>query len=196
MAEELSAEAIRIKKKMAREAPSRSELELARSRLQQRARRQKAKQFALMEKEVDDAYAELLASFKKSGVGTMEEYEAQLKAELVAEGRAAAESAARVAAFLGDARARDGSLPSPDDMVDVALELSLRHDGGPAVRLVALLVEAGLAATVEDAAPLCWAPIGKALTTALTDLLWTRRRSNGGNRRWVWVPPSTDGRDG
>lgn len=196
MAEELSPGAIRVMKLVAQRRPSRSELDLARSRLQQRTRRQAAKQYVQDEKDMDDAYDEMLAEFKKSGFSTMLEFEAHLGVLSDAKDRAAAESTARVAAFLGAARARAGSLPSPDDMVDVALELSLRHDGGPAVRLVSLLVEAGLATTVEDAAPLCWSPIGKALTSALTSMLWTRRRANGGNRRWVWLPPATGGRDG
>lgn len=190
---ELSPAARRIAAAVVADRPSRTELNRARDHLQQRNSRSRAKQYVLEEQEDARQSREWLAAFERSGFATWVEFDAHQMALEAAEAQVEAERAARVSAFLGDARARDGSCP---DLIDVALELSYRHDGGPAVRLVALLVEAGLASTVEEAAPLCWAPTGKALAAALTTLLWTSRRSCGGNRRHVWVPPSTGGRDG
>ena len=68
----------------------------------------------------------------------------------------------------------------------VARELTQRHLGGRPVKLVALLLEAGLATTAEDAARVCMAQTGKDLAAALHALKWTRTIRAG---RYWWAPP-------
>ena len=68
----------------------------------------------------------------------------------------------------------------------VARELTQRHLGGRPVKLVDLLLEAGLAATQEDAAWVYKAQVGQDLTAELHALKWTRSRRRTG---YVWVPP-------
>ena len=73
----------------------------------------------------------------------------------------------------------------------VARELTQRHLGGRPVKLVALLLEAGLATTPEDAAWVCKAQVGQDLTAELHALKWTRKRRAG---RYWWVPPRACGK--
>ena len=68
----------------------------------------------------------------------------------------------------------------------VARELTQRHLGGRPVKLVALLLEAGLAATHEDAIWVGKAQVGKDLAAELHALKWTRKRRGAG---YVWMPP-------
>ena len=68
----------------------------------------------------------------------------------------------------------------------VARELTQRHLGGRPVKLVALLLEAGLATTPEDAAWVCKAQVGRDLTAELHALKWTRTRRGTG---YWWAPP-------
>ena len=101
----------------------------------------------------------------------------------------AEEARQRQLTFTGMTEAvQSATLP---DAGTIALSLSRKHVDGKQVRLVVLMVEAGIAATIEEAAPLVKTQRGKDLCAALKALGWTNRRSYGGNRPFVWIPPKT-----
>ena len=122
----------------------------------------------------------------------MQEVDAQLqertdrqRVEREAREEAERAQAAKALAFAQGITDEHG-LPAADA---VALELTQRHLGGrrgQTRRVGALLLEAGLATTAEDAAWVCWTQVGKDLAAALHALKWTRSRRGAG---YVWVPP-------
>ena len=132
--------------------------------------------------------ASLARRAKEAGL-TVQELDAQLQARadrqrVEREAREEAEraQAAEALAFVGGITDEHG-LPAA---YAVARELTQRHLGGRPVKLVALLLEAGLATTAEDAAWVCKAQVGKDLAAELHMLKWTRSRRGTG---YWWAPP-------
>ena len=68
----------------------------------------------------------------------------------------------------------------------VARELTERHLGGRAAKLVDLLLEAGLAATPDAAVGVCRSQVGQDLAAELKALKWTCKMHKGKPR---WMPP-------
>ena len=171
--------------------PSSYLLRQERGRLKLRNERAKARKLAQFEQELADDERAFAIAFAHSGYATEEEYidslNDQAELEEAAAEQAQAEQAAAVAAFLGEHGA--ASAQAQPDAVDLALELSRRHVGGPPAALVDLVMEIGMATNAEDAMAWALSKPGKALTAALSSLGWTRRRENGGNRRFRWWPP-------
>ena len=130
---------------------------------------------------------------KPSGL-TPEEYDARQserlatrQAQRAADRRAAEATEQKRLAFVLETVNLDQRLP---DAGAVALALSRRHDGGRPVKLAALMVEAGMAETTEDAVPLCRQLQGQDLAEALRSLGWVRRWRSG---VLMWKPPWTRG---
>ena len=137
---------------------------------------------------VEHMKASLARLAKEAGL-TVQEFDAQLQARedrrrVEREAREEAERA-QVAEALAFARGitDEHGLPAA---YAVARELTQRHLGGRPVKLVDLLLEAGLATTQEEAAWVCWTQVGKDLTAELHALKWTRSRRGAG---YVWAPP-------
>ena len=137
---------------------------------------------------VEHMKASLARRAKEAGL-TVQEVDAQLQARADRQRveREATEEAerAQVAEALAFARGitDEHGLPAA---YAVARELTQRHLGGRPVKLVDLLLEAGLAATQEDAAWVCKAQVGRDLTAELHALQWTRKRRGTG---YWWAPP-------
>ena len=137
---------------------------------------------------VEHLKAALARRAKEAGL-TVAEVLAQLQERDDAQrvGREAREEAerAQVAERLAFARGitDEHGLPAA---YAVARELTQRHLGGRPVKLVALLLEAGLAATQEDAAWVCKAQVGRDLTAELKAFKWTCKMHKGKPR---WMPP-------
>ena len=81
-----------------------------------------------------------------------DERQAEIERKKAEREQAEQERRRRIREFLGESVDREQGLP---DVRDVALELSRRHRGDKPARLSALLFEARMAWTLEDAAPLC-----------------------------------------
>ena len=180
-----------LQRMAAKVKPSPYLLRQERERLKLRNERARAREWAKREQQQATEEHEFARSFARSGFSTEAEYidylyDQQEAAEAAAE-QAQAEQAAAVAAFLGEHGAADAQ--AQPDAVDLALELSRRHVGGPPAALVDLVMEIGMATNAEDAMAWALSKPGKALTAALSSLGWTRRRENGGNRRFRWWPP-------
>lgn len=161
------------------------EHELARARRQSAEARRRAEARRIAKREAAEARetADLLAAMRKSGFRDPREFAAHLEAQRAAQEQADAERDARVAAFVGD---RGGEAPN---VVDMALELSRRHVGGRTTTLAALMVEAGMAATPEEAAWRVKTRPGQDLAALLPDLGWEKTTSRGRNR---WRPPQRE----
>ena len=137
---------------------------------------------------VEHMKASLARRAKEAGL-TVQEVDAQLqertdrqRVEREAREEAERAQAAKALAFAQGITDEHG-LPAA---YAVALELTQRHLGGRPVKLVDLLLEAGLAATQEDAARVGEAQVGQDLATELHALKWTRKRRAG---RYWWAPP-------
>ena len=137
---------------------------------------------------VEHMKASLARRAKEAGL-TVAEVDAQLRerddaqrVEREAREEVERAQAAKALAFAQGVTDEHG-LPAADA---VALELTQRHLGGRPVKLVDLLLEAGLATTQEEAAWVCWTQVGKDLTAELHALKWTRSRRRAG---YVWAPP-------
>lgn len=110
--------------------------------------------------------------------------QAELEARAERDEQATLARMARVAAFCAGVLEPGTSAP---DGFDVAIALSRAHLDGEPVAMSALLVEAGLATTEEEAQRLCKARVGQDLGQALTALRWGYRRLGAVGRQRV--PP-------